>query len=449
MVYYFHEEFRSFLEGQPIDDMNKLSQAVLADLNTPFNLAGCKALGLISKLLLGPLWRVIEDNTVEMYEMGAFMKEVVENLDKIGQDVGPFLKGGLKLSSNSKWAIKKDKVFYFLVAENDQVDSDVETCLSIMLPAISKLLKEHFQELIANVSPSTEFKSDTASVVKHNIFSERVFAYTDHLLKVKPNISHIASEAYIKFCLNKTDEWLCAKNQDEKDIIIGRARADVQRLHSEYMKRKDKIRTQREDNLKAKREKEKQRRLQKTYNRTHYFRQIQYFGLWQSREEVDIKLGEIATKTEKLEALRAQMRFRKFILRQPADPLLFNFSKTVTDGPTGKKRPIQFGVQKLKDNCLELIRLAETVVSAPQHDNIDEIINRGAHLLGKRIIHTMLKKKDENDHDEVGVPFNYQATVISMVPGYPEWFNLKYDTDQDLYVLKLHDEMKSGDVRLL
>ena len=60
----------------------------------------------------------------------------------------------------------------------------------------------------------------TNSVVKHNKFAERVFAYTDQLLKFKPNISHIAQEAYIMFCLNGTAEWLAKKTPEEREICI-------------------------------------------------------------------------------------------------------------------------------------------------------------------------------------------------------------------------------------
>ena len=39
---------------------NPLLKAVAADLAKPVYLAGCKALELINKLLIGPLWHVLE-----------------------------------------------------------------------------------------------------------------------------------------------------------------------------------------------------------------------------------------------------------------------------------------------------------------------------------------------------------------------------------------------------
>ena len=48
---------------------NKLLKAVLADVKVPEFLAGCKALGLINKIVTGPLWRVIESKDVSILDM--------------------------------------------------------------------------------------------------------------------------------------------------------------------------------------------------------------------------------------------------------------------------------------------------------------------------------------------------------------------------------------------
>ena len=49
---------------------NQLLRAVLADVKVPEYLAGCKALGLVNKIVTGPLWRVMEsqDATIIRHE---------------------------------------------------------------------------------------------------------------------------------------------------------------------------------------------------------------------------------------------------------------------------------------------------------------------------------------------------------------------------------------------
>ena len=39
---------------------NQLLKAVFSDIQVPEFVAGCRALGLISKIITGPFWRVVE-----------------------------------------------------------------------------------------------------------------------------------------------------------------------------------------------------------------------------------------------------------------------------------------------------------------------------------------------------------------------------------------------------
>ena len=57
-VFFLQDHLASFFEEYGAE--NPLLKAVAADLAEPVYLAGCKALGLINKLLTGPLWHVLE-----------------------------------------------------------------------------------------------------------------------------------------------------------------------------------------------------------------------------------------------------------------------------------------------------------------------------------------------------------------------------------------------------
>lgn len=46
--------------------MNGLPKSILKDLKTPFFITGCKALGLVSKIITTPLWKVIESKNVSI-----------------------------------------------------------------------------------------------------------------------------------------------------------------------------------------------------------------------------------------------------------------------------------------------------------------------------------------------------------------------------------------------
>ena len=67
----------------------------------------------------------------------------------------------------------------------------------------------------------------------------------------------------------------------------------------------------------------------------------------------------------------------------------------------------------------------------------------------RKIMHKMVEKEDECDESEVGTLKEYIATVISTVPGYPAWFNLKYEDSDGIYVEQLQQEMDKGHIVLV
>ena len=60
-MYYLHKHIVDFLKNC-LGPWNKLLKAILDDASNELYIAGCKALGLIDKLITGPLWRVMESD---------------------------------------------------------------------------------------------------------------------------------------------------------------------------------------------------------------------------------------------------------------------------------------------------------------------------------------------------------------------------------------------------
>ena len=60
-VYYLHQHIVNFLTNV-LGTPNRLLKSVLEDASNDLHVAGCKALGLISKHITGPLWRILESN---------------------------------------------------------------------------------------------------------------------------------------------------------------------------------------------------------------------------------------------------------------------------------------------------------------------------------------------------------------------------------------------------
>ena len=82
-----------------------------------------------------------------------------------------------------------------LIAES-QNDDDCQLQLSVILPAITALRTKHYKEFLeGGIYSQEDAHLTTASAELHNKFAERVFTYSDQLLKFKPNISHLGMEA--------------------------------------------------------------------------------------------------------------------------------------------------------------------------------------------------------------------------------------------------------------
>ena len=48
---------------------NQLLRAVLADVRVPEYKAGCKALGIVNKIITGPLWHILESQDISILKM--------------------------------------------------------------------------------------------------------------------------------------------------------------------------------------------------------------------------------------------------------------------------------------------------------------------------------------------------------------------------------------------
>ena len=73
--------------------LNLLLQAVLADLKVPQYLAGCRALGMIDKLVTGPLWRHLQLSSTSVLSMSEVYTAMMEKFDEWGKDALAVVEG--------------------------------------------------------------------------------------------------------------------------------------------------------------------------------------------------------------------------------------------------------------------------------------------------------------------------------------------------------------------
>lgn len=173
-------------------------------------------------------------------------------------------------------------------------------------------------------------KEKSRGTSKHNKFAESVFGYLDQLMRKNPNMSILASEAYIMFTSNKTKQWLDAKSEEEKKYLVEDAMKVVPNIREAFKEKREEIRRKQRDALNEKMKKEKEKEAKRIERLEKMTDKIIFFGLWQTREDVDKALASIQSVTEKKKALKAQLNFRRYVLLQkpPKEGFenVFNFS---------------------------------------------------------------------------------------------------------------------------
>jgi hypothetical protein len=279
-------------------------------MNKPEFVAGCKALGLIAFLVTTPLWCTIKDKLLHILDACPYYEEIITYLEECSNDVENFMTGNNKLSFCNEMSLASNEIYQALIAPSEY-DNLVASVLKMILPGICKVCKTLFKDFIEDghwksVRENDQMRLKTASVPKHNKFSETIFGHLNRILREKPNVSMIANEAYVMFVHNKTLQWLQEKCGQEKSSLLKNARKDVKEAHKKFRDRVLEIERQRRLILEQKekeREAAEEKRLKKLED---YTSSIFLWGLWQSEEQVEFHLNTvIKSNKDKTEALKA------------------------------------------------------------------------------------------------------------------------------------------------
>ena len=187
---------------------NKLLRAVLADVQVPEFLAGCKALGLINKIVTGPLWHVIESKDVSILDINIHYCRLLECFEEWSKDASEVVSGEAVLFRD--FPPVPDMIFDSL-AKPSELDATVQEIMQVVFSSlavlVSRLLEDHLPGGVLD-KPNQQLVEETKSVPNSNTISERDFAKLDRLLREKPNATTLALEGIILFSNNKTARWL-------------------------------------------------------------------------------------------------------------------------------------------------------------------------------------------------------------------------------------------------
>ena len=404
---------------------NQLLRAVLADIQVPEYVAGCKALGLINKIITGPLWRVLECKDMTILDMNERYQRLKFCLDEWACDAMVVLSGEAILYDD--FPPVEDAIFSSLIASSEY-DATAQEILQTLFSALSLLITHFVEDHLPGGkydNPSIQLTEETKSMPKTNVISERDFAKLDRLLREKPNATTLCLEGMILFANNKTSAWLDSKTQDEKQDLLKKARSLSPEFKQLYRLQKQRLLKERCKILQAKQLQLEQMRQKNLREKETLTENILIYGLWQSKEQVNEQLRKLKTKKEKIKALKVQLDFRKKVLEQTHyDKEIFFITK----------QSKQLPVEVICENLCKLFSSSQVV-------NARAVATNYQSLVGREIYH---KWKDEDGEDRW-----YKGKVLSLVPGTTEWYNVKYDGEDNILTLNLLLDIKNGDLDVI
>ena len=435
-VYYLQHLMVRFIESIHGVKANQLLQSVLRDLKTPNLIAGCRALGLVDKIITGPLWRKLVSKSMSVLSMGATYCKIKEKFDLWSEDASSLIDGSAICVPDID--VHKDTVWESLV-QPDSSDAATIEILQFLSRAFAvttqRLLVDHLPGGTHHGVTDGEIVAESASVPTTNVSPERDFAILDRYLREKPNAHLVALEALILFSHNKTSSWLDSLSCEERKTLFQAARSLAPSIKRKFKLRQQVIEVKRQEDLRRRAEAIACKELKAVQEREKLTKEMEKVGLWTSRAEVEDGLEKLARKTRKIEVLKLQINFRNKVLGQKhPNKDVFRFSHN-------RK---QYSTNQLKMNLLSLV---ESMHGDNSTDNpmvtdrstLEQMQKKPTLLVGKKIRHRF----------EVGKELVWYIGTVLSVDLQTKEFQVHYEGESDICSFTLLDDILHGDLELL
>ena len=151
----------------------------MTDIETPEYLAGCKALGLVNKVITAPLWRVMESRDTSILDMNMRFETLLACLERWSLDASVLLAGEATLFED--FPPTNDEVYSSLIKPSD-CDDVTQIILQVLCSAFSTLISHLVEDHLPGgklSNPSDTLSEQSKSVPTTNTISARDFGKLD------------------------------------------------------------------------------------------------------------------------------------------------------------------------------------------------------------------------------------------------------------------------------
>ena len=128
----------------------------------------------------------------------------------------------------------------------------------------------------------------------HNKLPEFVFGILDRLVRIRPNASTLANEAFLLYCYNKTGKWLQDLPEEKRIKVIADARMETKEFRAKYKERQRQIETKRKEKLEHKRAEIERIRKERYNKKKKMTSEMIHCCLWQSVSDRRVRFMSVA-----------------------------------------------------------------------------------------------------------------------------------------------------------
>ena len=372
-AFYFHRHhIKDFLES--IGSENFPVSSVRVDINHVVFAASSRALGIMDKLVKGPLFRKVVQSE-HIFDLNSMWKELVDfpEYNSNTRNAQSLLSG---VTIFDETLITKDLMYEKLFEQSG--DSELNTLTIEALTMINctclLMVRSQLKDQLPGgkyYNPSLSVRKDLEHCPTTNIVSERDFAQFDQKLTQKPTLSTIAACGLVMFNNNKTSDWLNNKSNEEIERLVTIARTNAGERIAKYKQQKQKI-------LEYKKDKMAKSKLQKEINTKKDLDQKETLtneiqkvgGLIKCFQDFE-NIAKNKTNKELKEILRNQIQFRKTVLCQKvADKKLLQVGEKVN----GKYQ--LYDTEQLKKNLKQILEFSDIPTTSRTNSLVSLVRNQ-------------------------------------------------------------------------
>ena len=204
-------------------DPNDLLKSVAFDIREPTFCSSIRALGIIDKLIIGTLWRLIE-SVNSVLELTQHLELLRTKLLLYSQDFSSLISGD-QVFPEPQVSCSKYTVYDSLFQDcaDPVLDTYTQMALELATGGMLLILERQAKDQL----PGGKFcdcpvadQMRGASVPTTNTCSERAFAQLDMLMRLKPSASTECIESIIMWTKNGTSQWLSSMNDTQRRHVI-------------------------------------------------------------------------------------------------------------------------------------------------------------------------------------------------------------------------------------